>query len=113
MTTVVLKSWGREEIIHNGEYCCKKLIYTQTIASSFHYHEKKHETFVVLSGKFQVRVSPWLYGIKEMVGVYWPGDFIVLPPGTRHRVRCLEPGVILEASTHDDPSDCVRLIPSE
>jgi len=28
-------------------------------------------------------------------------------------VRCVVPGVIVEASTHDDPDDCIRLVPSE
>jgi mannose-6-phosphate isomerase-like protein (cupin superfamily) len=104
------KAWGYEEIIHNGEYCCKKLVYTKEIASSLHYHEHKHETFVVGTGYFEVEAY---VGIATYSMVYGPGDFVVLPPGTRHRVICIEPGFLVEASTHDDPADCVRIIPSE
>jgi mannose-6-phosphate isomerase-like protein (cupin superfamily) len=103
------KSWGREDIIHNGAYCCKKLVYTKTVASSMHFHPRKHETFVVLSGLFSVYVEN---AAREWTPM-GPGDSVIIPPGVPHRVRCMLPGTIIEASTHDDPEDCVRLIPSE
>lgn len=102
----VEKSWGYEEVLVNDQYCCKLLVYTRPIASSLHYHEKKHETFVVLSGHFLLNDG----GHKREIG---PGDHCVLPPGRYHKIRCRIPGTIVEASTHDDPTDCVRLIPSE
>ena len=103
----VEKSWGYEEIIHNGDYCCKKLVYAKEIASSLHYHPIKHETFVVRSGRFSVELPDGKIFMNE-------GDFVVIPPNTTHRVRCLTNfGEIIESSTHDDPLDCVRLIPSE
>ena len=106
MAERVEKSWGYEEIIYNGEYCCKQLVYTRCIASSLHYHEWKHETFVIAAGEFELEQDGI---IRRMV----PGFFAVIPPGSNHRLRCIEPGMVVEASTHDDPSDCVRLIPSE
>lgn len=105
-TTIVEKSWGYEEVIHNYVYCCKKLVYTRPIASSLHSHARKHETFVVMSGCFEVQLPTC---VRKMEA----GDFVVLPPGTLHRVRCITPGTILESSTHDDPSDCIRVLPSE
>jgi quercetin dioxygenase-like cupin family protein len=102
----VAKSWGREEIVYNREYCSKKLIYERKISSSLHYHQFKHETFVVLSGKFELELVGQMRTLKQM-------DYHVLPPFTPHRIRCVELGTILEASTHDDPADCIRLIPSE
>lgn len=106
------KSWGYEEIIHNGDYCCKLLVYTKPIASSLHYHERKHEIFIVHSGKFDIwTFKPGATGVDSRL--HSPGDYIVLPPLTRHRIRCLEPGTIIETSSHDDPEDCIRLIPSE
>lgn len=108
----VEKSWGHEEIIHNDGYCCKKLVYTKPISSSLHYHEKKHETFVVGAGLFRVECqSPNSIVVFSLV--YEPGDFIRIPPKVAHRVTCLEPGFIVEASTHDDPADCVRIVPSQ
>lgn len=109
----VWKSWGYEEILHNGEYCCKKLVYTEHIASSMHYHATKHETFVVGAGSFVIETSsePRKHTTQSRLAVQ--GSFVVLPPGMTHRVRCVEIGFLVEASTHDDPLDCVRLIPSE
>jgi mannose-6-phosphate isomerase-like protein (cupin superfamily) len=106
---IIEKSWGHELLIHNGDYCCKELVYLKAITSSMHYHDKKHETFVVRSGMFSVYVENDAREWRTMGA----GDWIVIPPKTTHRVRCLKPGVIVEASTHDDPEDCVRLIPSE
>jgi quercetin dioxygenase-like cupin family protein len=103
------KSWGYEEIIENGFYCCKLLVYTKPIASSMHYHERKHETFVVQDGLFSLRVQPYSLEWRFME----QGDYVVLPPGTVHQLRCHSPGTIVEASTHDDPEDCIRLLPSE
>ena len=111
MAQRVEKSWGFETIFYNGEYCSKLLVYLKPIASSLHYHPKKHETFYIIDGVFEVEIE----GDKRTM---YPGDHVVIPPGTKHRVRALPrftrvASVIAEASTHDDPEDCVRLEPSE
>lgn len=100
------KSWGYEQILVNDEYCCKKLVYARRIASSLHYHEAKQETFVVQDGIFELETT----GQTRTMAA---GDWVTLPPRTPHRLRCIELGTIIEASTHDDPADCVRLIESE
>jgi mannose-6-phosphate isomerase-like protein (cupin superfamily) len=106
----VEKSWGFEEIIHNGDYCCKKLVYTRPISSSLHYHEKKHETFVVSEGEFVLEMGEEILTPRALRA----GDYVVLKPGTKHRLTCMtQRGTVIEASTHDDPEDCVRLIPSQ
>jgi mannose-6-phosphate isomerase-like protein (cupin superfamily) len=102
----VSKNWGHEELIYNGAYCFKKLVYEKAIASSLHYHLNKHETFVVQDGEFELE----LVGSTRMLQAM---DYVVLPPMTPHRIRCFVQGTILEVSSHDDSSDCVRLIPSE
>jgi quercetin dioxygenase-like cupin family protein len=107
MSEIIEKSWGYEKIIYNGSYCMKLLVYLKPIASSLHFHVSKHESFYVASGQFKIDQGD---GIRY---TYGPGDHIVLTQGTKHRVRCIEPGTIVEASTHDDPADCVRLEPSE
>src|ERR1700690_2713242 len=97
--TTVQKSWGREEIIYNDEYCCKLLVYDKLgIASSLHYHKTKTETFVVTSGSFRIEIGN-LEKPVQTSEIYRPGDSITLPPGTTHRVRCLQAGVIVECST--------------
>jgi quercetin dioxygenase-like cupin family protein len=82
------------------------LTYTRKVSSSLHYHPLKHETFVVLWGRFQVQIPGETKSLN-------PGDSLIIPPNTPHRVRCLEEGTILESSSHDDPADCVRLLPSD
>ena len=112
----VLKSWGREELIYNEEYCAKLLVYsTPGIASSLHYHSFKKETFIVTSGVFRIELGALDGASYKLLPAeeYTPGDSITLPPLTLHRIRCIKPGVIVECSTHDDPDDCTRLIPSE
>lgn len=103
----VEKSWGFELIVHNGDYCCKKLVYTACKASSLHYHRLKHESFVIASGLFELEFDG---KPKRRMN---PGDSVVIPPKTPHRLRCLTPGMVFESSTHDDPADCIRIVPSE
>ena len=111
----VPKMWGQEIILHSGsDYCAKLLNYDGVRTSSEHYHEKKHETFIVVRGLFDIE---W-YSLddKEVKGAkrFGPGAVLVIEPRTVHRVTCLSEGggCIAEASSNDDQSDCVRLKPS-
>jgi mannose-6-phosphate isomerase-like protein (cupin superfamily) len=107
---VIKKSWGYEEILYNGSHCMKLLVYEKPIASSLHYHKVKHEVFWVASGEFVLErpQTSWA-SVQQMI----TGDYVEIPPLTQHRIRCIKPGTIVEGSTHDDPEDCVRIIPSE
>jgi oxalate decarboxylase/phosphoglucose isomerase-like protein (cupin superfamily) len=108
---IIKKTWGYEKIIHNGGYCMKLLVYTRPIASSLHFHKLKHECFYVVDGLFQLELVS-AGGVRNVRKMTY-GATVVLPPATQHRIRCLEPGTIVEASSHDDPEDCVRLEPSD
>ena len=103
----VQKTWGYEQLLFNQEYCQKLLVYEKPIASSLHYHEQKTESFFVASGEFEVELN------YEPPVTLKAGGWVHIPRKTLHRVRCIEPGTIVEASTHDDPEDCFRLVPSE
>jgi quercetin dioxygenase-like cupin family protein len=104
---VIKKSWGYEEILYNGSHCMKLLVYEKPIASSLHYHRDKHEVFYVASGEFEIEDG--ISAPRRLLR----GDHYILSPQTKHRIRCIQPGTIVEGSTHDDPEDCVRIIPSE
>lgn len=111
----VPKLWGREIILHNdARYCAKLLQYDGIRTSSMHYHENKHETFVILKGIFEIFWYPVDDEAAHRTERMGPGGVISLDPRTVHRVTCTSPsgGVIVEASSHDDPNDCVRLAPS-
>jgi len=54
----VSKGWGYESwIANNDQYCGKLLFFKKGKHCSWHYHEKKHETFYVQSGKLIVVYS--------------------------------------------------------
>lgn len=115
MAVIVQKSWGIEKIIHNSDaegerYCMKLLVYTRECASSLHFHKVKHETFFVAHGVFELEAGT---GPDRTVRTLSTGDTVIFSPGTIHRVRCKKVGTIVEASTFDNPADCVRLEASE
>lgn len=111
----VPKVWGRELIFLTEPYCVKFLQYDGPRTSSKHYHERKHETFIIIKGRFEIE----FYSLDDesappVNGTYGPGAVVVLEPRTVHRLKCLSPdgGVVAECSSHEDPDDCVRLEPS-
>ena len=104
---IVTKGWGWEEIIHNGDGYCGKIL--SVIGGKFcsrHYHEKKHETFHVIEGKLFVEIG-------DAIGrIYVQGDTISLPPRTLHRFKSMSPlARFIEFSTEDDPADSIRVEP--
>jgi mannose-6-phosphate isomerase-like protein (cupin superfamily) len=104
---IIEKPWGREEIIEkNDSYVLKKLVMNSGEKCSLQYHEEKHETFYVLSGKlkFTYGKSKDELHDKELQ----PGDSFVIDIGVIHRMEALEDSEYLEASTnHLD--DVVRI----
>ena len=113
-TYKVPKLWGREVVLVTEPYCVKILQYDGVRTSSQHYHNEKHETFVVLRGLFEIERFSYDDPSDVVTGKYGPGACLVLPPRTVHKVTCIHPegGWIIEASSKEDPNDCVRLAPS-
>lgn len=113
-TDKVPKIWGHEMIFNREPYCVKFLQYDGVRTSSLHYHEKKHETFIILKGLFEIEFYSLDDEQNRYEGKHGPGAVFVLEPRTAHRLKCLSPtgGVIVEASSKEDPDDCVRLEPS-
>ena len=102
----VEKLWGFEEWIYNGDagYCMKTLHFRDpAVQSSLHYHPVKHETMLVVEGECDIEVDGTVYRKVR-------GEGHVIPPGTPHRIRAVNgPCVIVEASTHHDDADVVRI----
>jgi mannose-6-phosphate isomerase len=102
------KPWGKEEILEtNDKYTVKLLLMKKGCRCSLQYHEYKHETIYVVSGKLKLYISP----NKETPlteFVLLPGNHHVIPPNTIHRMEGLDDSYYIEAST-SELKDVVRL----
>lgn len=100
---VVVKSWGREEWIANSPMYCGKLLHVAPGKTcSYHYHELKHETFTVLSGRIWIELD-------DAEHVMEPGSVLDVAPYTWHRFGAFnEAATILEVSTQHFEFDSIR-----
>jgi mannose-6-phosphate isomerase len=103
---VVPKPWGEERIVFVGAYVVKTLFMREGERCSLQYHERKHETVVVLNGELRVIYGPSPDELFEVV--LTAGDHLILEPHTIHRMCALTDTTYLEAST-PDLQDVVRL----
>lgn len=99
----VKKVWGEEIWLVNDEYCGKLLVVDGNAGSSYHYHNKKKETFYCLEG----------YGYLTIEGKeYKLAPFLrpkTIEPHERHSFSSDRGMIILEISTHHDDNDVTRL----
>ena len=104
--------WGYELWIENNEkYCNKLLILHKGFESSWHYHERKDETFVILEGQVSLTYANSPNSITETI-ILNPGDKFRLKPGVVHTFKSLTPkSIVMEISTTDD-GDNVKLRPA-
>lgn len=102
----VPKVWGSEQWIENNDrYCCKLLNLKKGFQCSLHYHKVKDEMFLVRSGRVRLELGGETLELRE-------GNFVRVPPETKHRFTGLEDSVIIEISTHHDEADSYRIEPS-
>lgn len=99
---IVDKPWGREVwYAHGGRYAGKILEVTGGHLLSLQKHRVKHETLFLQSGLMR-------FTLGDEDFEWMPGEAIVIPPDTVHRMEALEDSVILEVST-PELDDVVRL----
>ena len=99
---IVPKPWGEEHwLAHTDRYAAKLLIIRKGQRLSLQYHERKHETQYVESGRVR-----YTLGASEIIAE--PGTTIDLPPAAIHRMEAIEDARIFEVST-PDLDDVVRL----
>lgn len=104
--------WGYELWIENNEkYCSKLLVLNKGFESSWHYHERKDETFVVLEGQVSLTYANES-GIPAQTIILNKGDKFRLKPKVVHTFTSLdEKSTVMEISTTDD-NDNVKLRPA-
>ena len=92
------KPWGRELLIaRTNQYMGKVLWMNAGHAGPLQYHQRKEETFFLLSGMARVTYKT-LEGVLES-RLMQPGESYHVPPGSVHQVAALEDCIFVEAST--------------
>lgn len=113
-STIVHKKWGYEKVLINiGLFCGKILHYNLAGAiSSFHFHSRKTEYFLCLSGAFKFRYKD---DSGNTVETEMKKDDAVLIPNCRpHQLESLEENSeILEISTFHSDKDVTRIEPGD
>ena len=101
--------WGYELWIENNEkYCNKLLILNKGFESSWHYHERKDETFVILEGRVLLTFANNPDAPTQTI-ILNPGDKFRLKPKVVHTFKSLtSKSTVMEVSTTDD-GDNVKL----
>lgn len=104
--------WGYELWIENNEkYCNKLLVLHKGFESSWHYHERKDETFIILEGQVSLNYANGPNAPSQTL-ILNKGDKFRLKPGVIHSFKSLMPkSTVMEISTTDD-GDNVKLRPA-
>lgn len=106
---IVPKKWGSEIIIHNDEkYCGKLLQFSRGARFSMHFHIKKHETWYVSYGIFNLRYID-TQTADVHTEVLEAGTIIEIEPGTPHQLIAVTEGGIFEVSTQHYDDDSYRV----
>jgi mannose-6-phosphate isomerase len=104
---IVPKPWGYELIwAHTAHYAGKILSIRRGCRLSFQFHERKHESFYLLSGRLEVVIEG--EDGERRCHLARSGESFHIPAGCRHRLRALTPCRVLEVST-PELDDIVRL----
>lgn len=107
VTKRIDKPWGHEEIIeHNDRYVVKKLHIDAGHRLSLQYHEKKHETLLLIWGEVNLNIGTKEDELQPII--MYPGTHQVIVPGTIHQIAAVQDSIIIECST-PELDDVVRL----
>ena len=101
------KPWGYERWLEvNENYVVKELFMKKGNQCSLQYHEKKHETFYVVSGQLKFYVGK--DKDKLEIVILDPGEHYTIFPLVVHRMEAVTDSIYIEASTNQ-LEDVVRL----
>lgn len=96
--THIDKPWGYEQLLeHNNYYVVKRLFMKEGHCCSLQYHNEKHETILILSGKMKL-----IYGdaVDSLIEIFLDvGDYYIIQPGKIHRMCGVVDCLYLESST--------------
>lgn len=96
------KPWGYEKILINTEkYLTKELFLFEGYQTSFHYHEHKDETMIIIGGSGYIE-------FEERKENFTRNDSIRIQPGVHHTIVATEDTVLHEVST-PHVNDTIRI----
>tara|TARA_R110002074_G_scaffold306041_1_gene477100 strand:- start:1466 stop:1843 length:378 start_codon:yes stop_codon:yes gene_type:complete len=76
-----IRPWGYFLVISNEQdYKIKKIIINPKSRLSYQYHNKRQETWVILSGNGIVTID-------SNISKVYPGSQILIPPKSKHRIE--------------------------
>lgn len=90
----------------NGRYAGKFLDIDRGHRLSLQYHERKHETLYLMTGRVKFALDNEKGELEEKV--MEPGEVRVVAPGMKHRMEAVEDSRFLEFSS-PELEDVVRL----
>ena len=97
------KVWGSENwLVNNDKYCAKILTLNKGARCSFHYHNIKDETFIIMQGTVVLKT-------EEDIRVMVEGDKVRIFPGMKHYFLGIDDSRILEVSTQHFEYDSYRV----
>ena len=109
---IIKKGWGRELIFANDHvngYCGKFLIFDKAgDIGSMHSHAIKSESFIVGEGAFNLECIDPTNATRFTLHLV-KGDCVEIPRNQPHRIICIKPGFIVEASTPHFDDDSYRV----
>jgi len=102
----IIKVWGYEEIFHNTDHCCKKLVVNQQHQCSEHFHREKNETFYLVCGLVYFTLDSLSFYLEQ-------GKSITVRKNQHHKFLALKDSEIIEASTPHSEGDSFRVSTSK
>jgi len=103
----IIKPWGYEKLLElNNKYVVKELFMKKGHRCSLQYHNKKKETFYVVTGKLKLYYGKSKERLKSKYFI--KGQFLTIKPKYVHRMEAVKSTIYLEAST-PEITDVVRL----
>lgn len=101
------KPWGYEELLENNDfYVVKRLFMKKGCRCSLQFHEFKHETIYVLSGKLKITIGSDLDSMTDII--LSENEYIAIASHVRHRMEGVSDCLYLESSTNQ-LDDVVRI----
>lgn len=96
------KDWGLELWLENNSlYCGKMFVVKKGWVSSMHKHQKKTETFTILSGVIILETPQQQMCLQC-------GDCVTIPKGSFHSFAAAEDALVIETSTPHSEKDVIR-----